>query len=226
MELRIENRFLGDSAALSIPEGTAAVVEFPELFGSPYILLEPPAEGGAPLASGSEIPGFWATSFPEQIQLLTGQLSFRVDETLARTTELMDSVEGTLGRMDRTLVVTAEALPEILTHLNESMSAVEAIARKVDAQIDSTAPLLRASLDSANYLLGDSRRLLAGVDSLLLTSRPRAEAILASLDSASFLLNYFVREVAQRPLRILTGVPPPPPMVRDSIRPDTLSGHR
>lgn len=213
VELGVEWKYLGDDA-LRIPEGTLARVTFPPVVGPPYIILEPPPEGGAPLATGADVPGMRTEPFLDQIQVLTGQLSYTVNETLLRTMTLMDSVQGTLSRVDRTLAMTSSAIPELLENLTTSMTNAEALMAKVTAQIDTTAPLMRASLDSANALLGDSRRLVADVEGLLATSQPRAETILASLDSITFVLNHFMRQVAERPTRLLTGVKPPPPMIR------------
>lgn len=213
VELGVEERYLGEGG-LRIPAGTVARVTFPPVVGPPFVILEPPPEGGAALESGAEIPGMRTEPFLDQIQVLTGQLSFTVTETLMRTMVLMDSVQGTLNKLEGTLELTSTALPEILENLNTTMGTAEALMTQVTAQIDTTAPMLRASLDSANALLGDSRRLMGDVETLLATSQPRAETILASMDSITFVLNHFLRQVAERPTRLLTGVKPPPPMNR------------
>jgi len=213
VELRVERRYLGEGG-LRIPEGTVARVAYPPVVGPPFILLEPPPEGGPPLADGAEIPGLRTEPFLDQVQVLTGQLSFTVNETLQRTLQLMDSVQGTLGKLDRTLTTTSSAIPELLENLNASMETAQALMVKMSAQVDTTAPTVRASLDSANALLGDSRRLVGDVNGLLATSQPRAENILASLDSLTYLLNHFMKQVSERPTRLITGVRPPPPMVR------------
>ena len=213
VELRVERKWV-EEGALRIPDGTVARVAFPPVVGPPFIILEPPAEGGAALAAGAEIPGLRTEPFLDQIQVLAGQLSYTANEALLRTMQLMDSVQGTLDRLDRTLAATSSAIPELMESLNASMTTAEALMAQVSAQIDTTAPMMRASLDSANALLGDSRRLVAGVEGLLTTSQPRAETILASLDSLTYVLNHFMRQVAEKPTRILTGVKPPPPMIR------------
>jgi len=213
VELRVERAYLGEGG-LRIPEGTVARVAYPPVVGPPFIILEPPPEGGRALDDGAAIPGLRTEPFLDQIQVLTGQLSYTVNETLLRTMQLMDSVQGTLGRLDRTLATTSSAIPELLENLNASMTSAQSLMAQVGAQIDTTAPMARASLDSANALLGDSRRLMTDVQGLLSTSQPRAENILASLDSLTYLLNHFMRQVSERPTRLLTGVKPPPPMIR------------
>lgn len=213
VEMGVDRKFLG-ADGLRIPEGTLARVAYPPVVGPPFIILEPPPEGGPALEEGAEIAGLRTEPFLDQIQVLTGQLSYTVTETLLRTVELMDSVQGTLQRLDRTLDMTTSAVPGLLETVEASLASAEALMVKVTAELDTTAPLMRASLDSANALLGDSRRLMGDVEGILATSQPRAETILASLDSLTFMLNHFVRQVSERPTRLLTGVRPPPPMIR------------
>lgn len=213
VELGVDRSFLADDG-LRIPEGTIARVAYPPVVGPPFLLLEPPPEGGPQVPEGALLAGVRTEPFLDQIQVLTGQLSYTVTETLLRTVQLMDSVQGTLGRLDRTLELTTTSIPPLLETLNESLATAQGLMVQVSAQIDTTAPMMRASLDSANALLGDSRRLMGDVEGLLSTSRPRAEAILASLDSLTYVLNHFARQVSDRPTRLLTGVRPPPPMRR------------
>lgn len=217
LELRIEDRYLGDSG-LTIPDGTVAHVQYPPVVGPPYIVLEPPAEGGPPLEPGSRIPGLRTEPFLDQIQVLTGQLSFTVTETLMRATRLMDSVEGTLGRLDRTIVAAETEVPEILVNLNRSVTAAEELTRRVEGELDATTPSLRASLDSASVVIGDARRLLREAEHLLETTQPRTEQVLANLDSTTYMLNHFINRISERPLRVFTGVGPAPAR----MRPDTI----
>ena len=159
-------------------------------------------------------------SFLDEMQTLTGQISASVTETLLRAQALIDSLGGTMVRLDRTLSSTVEAVPEVLENLNSTVLAAAALVSAVDAELASTMPQVRESVDTATLLLEDTRRILARVEELLDSSQPRAEAVLANLDSATFILDHFIRQVAQKPTRLLTGVPAPPPMPRrggDSI---------
>ncbi len=223
VELRIEDRFMGDSA-LFIPQGTVARVQYPPVVGTPYIVLEPPAEGGAPLTAGSQIPGLRTEPFLDQIQVLTGQLSFTVTETLMRATQLMDSIESTLGRLDQTIDAAEGGVPEVIANLNRSILAAEELTAKVDAELGVTTPALRASLDSASAVIGDARRLINDAERMIETTSPKADKVLANLDSTTFMLNHFITRISQRPLRLFTGVGPPPrrPAPEPLIRPDSI----
>lgn len=213
VELRVETRFLGDSALL-IPEGTVARIQYPPVVGSPYVVLETPPEGGRPLEPGATVPGLRTEPFLDQIQVLTGQLSFTVSETLTRAMTLMDSVERTLGRLDRTMTSAEAEIPRILVDLRASVQAAEELTRRVEAELDETTPALQASIDSASALIGHSRRVIGQVETLMESTQPRTELVLANLDSATYMLNHLVTRLAQKPLRLFTGVGPPPPMIR------------
>jgi phospholipid/cholesterol/gamma-HCH transport system substrate-binding protein len=213
VELRVEREFLKEGG-LRIPRGTVARVTYPPVVGPPFILLEPPAEGGAPLQDGAIIPGQRTQPFLEQIQTLTGQLTYTVNETLARSLELMDSVESTLDRMNQTLATTSSAIPAMAESVDTSMANIQGLMAQMAAQMDTTAPAMRAAFDSASALLGDSRRVVGDLSALVSSSQPRTAAILANLDSLTYLLNHFTKQISERPTRLLTGVRPPPPMIR------------
>ena len=223
VELRVEHEYLGENA-LRIPMGTVARVTFPPVVGPPFIILEPPAEGGAPLPSGADIPGMRTEPFLDQIQVLTGQLSFTVTETLLRTQQLMDSVENTLGKLDRTLTLTSEAVPEVVANVSATLASADSLMALIRAEVDTTGPQLRTTLYASDSLITDSRRLIDELEGLLVVTQPRAETILASLDSITYVLNHFMKQVAEKPTRMITGVRPPPPMVREPTRRDTLPG--
>ena len=74
--------------------------------------------------------------------------------------------------------------------------------------------LIGAALDSASVVLGEARQVLSTVDEVVGTTSPELQAILASLDSATQSLNYFVTRISERPLRLLTGVGVPPDTIR------------
>lgn len=210
VELRIEQDFVGDSA-LFIPRGTTARVSHPPVVGSPFIVLEPPAEGGPALASGAEIPGVRSDAFLEQVQILTGQVSFSVTETLNRAVTLMDSVETTVQRVNSTVGVVERDLPEILAQIRHTVNEADSLTGDIRRMVDRTEPSLTATLDSASVVLGEAHTLVGRLDGMAAASEPRVDLILANLDSLTWVLNHFVTQISERPLRILTGVDPAPP---------------
>ena len=207
-ELRIERELLADSA-IYIPMGTVARVNFPIIVGTPFIVLEAPEVGGAPLPFGAEIPGLSTEPFMDRFQSITDQISTAVTETLARTTDLMDYVEHTLSRVDGTVSATENGIIEMLSAVSATVEATQRLTMRIDAEVDSIAPALKTTVDSVSAVLGEARRVLGTVDQMVNTTSPELEAILTSLDLAAQRLNFFVTRISERPLRLLTGVGAP-----------------
>lgn len=210
VELRVEEDFVGDSA-LFIPEGTTAVISYPPVVGSPSIVLEPPAAGGRALASGAEIPGLRADPFLQQVQILSTQLSFSVTEALTRAVTLMDTVENAVRRVNRAAAVAETELPAILAEVRGTVHDADSLTGEIRALVQRTRPSLTATLDSASAVMSDARTLVGRLDGMARSTEPRLDLILANLDSLTWVLNYFVGEISERPIRILTGVDAPPP---------------
>ena len=220
VELRIERELLADST-LYIPLGTLARVSYPPVVGSPFIVLEAPEAGGAALPFGAEIPGVSSEPFVDHFQRIADEVSAAVEETLARTNALMDHLEGTLGRVDGTIASTEDRVLEVLGAVSSSVQAAERLTARLETEVDTLSPSMRAVLDSATVVLAEARLaadrvddMLASVDDMVGTATPELTAILASLDSAAVRLNYFVTRVSQRPVRLLTGVGSPPDTIR------------
>jgi len=211
VELRIEEQFLRDST-LFIPVGTVARVNFP-LIGAPFIVLEAPETGGEALAFGAEIPGISTEPFLDHFQVVADDISAAVTEALIRTTELMDYVEGTLGQVDRTVASTEGRILEIMEAVSASLEATERLTVRIEMEIESMAPVLRAAVDSVSIVIGQAGRVLDSVDQIVGTTSPELETILTSLDSVTQRLNFFVTRISERPLRLLTGVGAPPPAI-------------
>jgi ABC-type transporter Mla subunit MlaD len=216
VELRIEQEFLADST-LYIPMGTVARVSQPSIVGSPFIVLEAPESGGAALPFGAEIPGVGSEPFFDHFQRIADDITAAVEETLTRTNALMDHLEGTLGRVDGTIASTEEQVLEVLGSVSSSVQAAERLTVRIESQVDTLSPSMRAALDSATVVLRDARLAVSRVDGMLVTvddlvgtATPELTAILSNLDSATVRLNYFVNRVSERPVRLLTGVRPPP----------------
>ena len=67
--------------------------------------------------------------------------------------------------------------------------------------------------DSVNALLGDTRSALKQVSAMLGRTGPRVDEALFNLDETTSLLTHFLRNVTERPTRLITGVTAPPPRV-------------
>ena len=78
----------------------------------------------------------------------------------------------------------------------------------------------KSATDSVNALLGDTRSALKQVSTMLGKTGPREDEALFNLDETTALLNHFLRNITERPTRLITGVTPPPArLYRDTIAP-------
>jgi ABC-type transporter Mla subunit MlaD len=73
-------------------------------------------------------------------------------------------------------------------------------------------PSAKATADSLQALLGDSRRAVVRLTQMADANEPQLTHTLASLDTTSALLQHFMKQVSDRPIRVLTGVKPMGPM--------------
>ena len=185
-------------------------INFPEIVGSPFIVLEAPEAGGVPLPYGAEIPGLRTQPFVEQVQNIIAEISAAVTETLERTVTLMDVAEGTLGRVDRTVTAAETRIPDVLDAVSASVAATERLTARLESEVDSIAPSLRASIDSAAVVLGEASRVLGSAGQMVSTASPELEAILARLDSVTLSFDFFVARITEKPPRLITGVGKPP----------------
>lgn len=201
----------GDS--LLLPEGTLARLVPPPVIGAGFIVLEPPPGGGPPLPSGAVIPGARTEAIVEQMQGLTTELGGEVMATLLMARTLMDSVSATMTLTNTALAQTTGALPALFDGLQRQLAAAEAMTTDLHAQMASLPPAVLASMDSANLLVADARRIVQELNETLLTTAPDMHSVLANMDTTAVLLNHFVRQVTERPWRVFSGVRPPAGLV-------------
>lgn len=214
----------GDS--LLLPEGTVARLIPPPVIGAGYILLEPPPATAPPLSPGSVIRGVRTEPIVEQVQGLTENLSGEVLATMLTARTLMDSVTVAMGQTNAALARTTDALPALLMGLEQQLAATHALTTRLHDELGAVTPTATAAMDTASLLMSDSRRLVQELHHTVQTTTPEIHEILAQLDTTTILFTHFIREVSERPWRVLTGVRPPPglgarpPAPRE---PDTLS---
>lgn len=218
----------GDS--LRLPEGTRARLMPPPVIGAGVIVLEPPAAGGGPIEPGGTIPGTRAAAVLDQVQTLATDLSTELLNTMATTRVLLDTLTRAVSAANRTVAIVNREVPVLLGGLQNQLAAAGKLTEEMRGHMGTLAPAAMASIDSAQLLLSGSRKLLQDVNRLLVEGEPEMTGILANLDSTTVLLHHFVREVSERPWKLLTGVEPPaglrPPAAKPASTAETRPGHR
>lgn len=182
-----------------------------EVLGTAIIRLEPPTVAGVALPPGALVPPLAYTSPFEGAQARVDSMGIELSKTLADTRRLLgvlvQTASATTGAATATAGV-ANAAAGQLTLLASDTRLRLATADSLMRDVRTLTPSARATADSLQALLGDSRRAVARLTRLADTNEPQLARTLASLDTTSALLQHFMRQVTARPLRVLTGVKP------------------
>jgi ABC-type transporter Mla subunit MlaD len=198
----------GDS--LLLPVGTIARLVPPPVIGAGYILLETPDHRAGTLSPGATLPAVRNTAVIEQVQGITDDVSSEVILTMGTAQQLMDSVTLAVSTANRTLRETSALIPPLIRSLEGQLEATAALTADIQRQVNTISPAAMAAIDSVSALLADSRGLVGELQGTLVHTQPEIYSILAHLDTTTILLTHFMREISERPLRVLSGVEPPP----------------
>ncbi|MDB4878972.1 MAG: hypothetical protein JWL60_418 [Gemmatimonadetes bacterium] len=185
-----------------------------EMIGTALIKLEPPVTPGVALRKDATIPTIPYVSPFEVAQSRVDSIGLELTRTLADTRTLLAVLARTAGAATGAAVATAG----VANTANEQLAALAGDTRLRLLTVDSLmrdvralTPSARATADSLQGMLGDSRRAIARLTRLADANEPQLTRTLASLDTSSVLLQHFIRQVSARPLRVLTGVAPAAP---------------
>jgi ABC-type transporter Mla subunit MlaD len=184
-----------------------------EQLGTAILRLEPPAIPGAALSRGATIPVLPFQSPLEgartRIDSLGGELTRTLTDTRALLNVLVRTASAATGAATATAGV-ANAAAQQLTVLATDTRSRLAMADSLMHDVRTLTPGAKATADSLQALLGDSRRAVARLTRMADANEPQLTRTLASLDTSSALLQHFIRQVSAKPLRVLTGVAPMP----------------
>ena len=184
-----------------------------QVLGTAILRLDPPRTATPTLARGATIPIEPYTSPLESAQGRIDSLGGEMTQTLADTRRLLNvlvrTASATMGAANATTGVATVATDQ-LTALASDTRARLATADSLMRDVRTLTPTARATADSLQALLGDSRHAVARLSRIAEVNEPQLARTLASLDTSSALLQHFIRQVSARPLRVLTGVAPPP----------------
>ena len=188
-----------------------------EQFGTAILRLEAPTHSGAPLQRGATLPVQPYLSPLEgaqtRIDSLGGELTRTLSDTRALLNVLVKTASAATGAATATAGV-ANVAAQQLTNLAGDTRARLATADSLMRDMRTLAPSAKATADSLQGLLGDSRRAVARLSRMADANEPQLTRTLASLDTSSALLQHFIKQVSAKPMRVLTGVAPMPAPAR------------
>ena len=224
---------LANGAPIPLREGTKARLVTPFPIGAGFINLEAPAGNGRRLEPGSTVPGIRASAGMDQLQTMAEQLggemtttmvaarkvAAELSRTMTTARTLMDTLHQTVSTVHRGATQATDAVPELIGGLRRELAMADSLLQALRP----LAPAARASIDSANLLMADSRRTVNEMSRTMTTKMPEITRIVANLDTTTTLLTNFSRQISKRPLRVLTGVKETPPPKPKKVATDTAS---
>ena len=182
-----------------------------EVLGTAIIRLEPAVAAGMPLPPGALVPMLAYVSPLEGAQARVDSLGVEVAKTLGDTRRLLEvlvkTASAATGAATATAGVANAAAGQLVMLAGDTRLRL-ATADSLMRDVRTLTPTARATADSLQALLGDSRRAVARLTRMADANEPQLVHTLASLDTTSALLQHFMRQVSARPLRVLTGVAP------------------
>jgi hypothetical protein len=211
-QLTIRDRF-PDGSVLHIPVGTRATIARPTPIEAPVILLAMPSQirADAYIEPGDTILSDRQASVLDALGAFAATMREEIPAALDETRRVMDLTAQALTQAREIMATTKPQAEAALERLSRSLERTEDILQEEQARLG---PLH----DTLALVLSDTRKVLARYDSLAVTalamSNENREDIRVTVDqlarSAEILQN-FAESVSRRPLRLLTGVQPPPP---------------
>ncbi len=211
-QLTIRDRF-PDGSVLRLPVGTRATIARPTPIEAPIIMLTMPDQiaVGSYVEPGDTLLSDRQTSVLDALGEFAATMKEEIPAALDETRRVMDMTAEALMEARELMEATGPRATDALESLSRSLERVEAILASEQIRLGTLH-------DSVELAVGDTRVVLARYDSLAVTalamSNENRDDIRIAIDqlarSAEILQN-FAERVSRRPLRILTGVQPPPP---------------
>ncbi len=219
-KLRLNIKWTTDQGTyLPLNDGMRARIMPPPIavFGSGMIALEQVGPMGKALKPGDAVTSITTMALVDQMQHLTDTLTLDVRRTLASARQLLAGADKAIAEATTTArtanevaIQTRDQLPMLIKSLNTELALVDTTIRRVS----DVSPAAMAALDSVRRLVGDSRVTMARLNTLVDRHEPAVTSVMASLDTTSLLLQNFVRQLSEKPLRALTGVSVPKELQR------------
>lgn len=211
-KLTIRDRF-PDGSVLRLPVGTRATIARPTPIEPPVIFLTMPAviRNGTLIEPGDTLLSDRQASVLDAMGAFAATMREEIPAALDETRRIMGLTAEALSQAQEIMESTKPRAEDALDRLSRSLERTEQILAMEQSRLG---PLQ----DTLGLVLTDTRTVLARYDSLaslaLAMSSENREEIrqtVAQLARSAEILQNFAERVSRRPLRLLTGVQPPPP---------------
>lgn len=209
------------SGLLELREGTHVEIASDALLSPPVVLLYPSPDPAAPLladagivparigpvageALGRRMPGL----IDQLDQALAGvpELLARLEETFASARAASDSATALMQELHATTSTLTTDAQRALARAEQAMIGVEGLRARAGESMDTVMERTLATMDTVAAAVDGASRLIAELRAMRADLEPGVQQILLDLEETTLTLNHLVRAIAERPLRLFTGV--------------------
>lgn len=211
-----------DGTPLQLPVGTRAVIAapLPISITAAAVELQMPGQtsGTVFLQPGDTID---SDRIPGALDLLADvatALKSEVLQTLSQTRALIEQSTRTITQTHDLIRSTRNVIGTTTPKVEKALELLAASLERTDQILSEISPRVGPLQDSLAATLAQARRILTSFDTLATTAhemltenRSVIQEVLTRLVHTTTVLDHFAEQVTRRPLRLLTGVDPPPP---------------
>jgi ABC-type transporter Mla subunit MlaD len=211
--LTVRERF-PDGTRLVLPKRMRAEITPPPTLVGPTViqLVMPEAgHGGGVLAPGDTIPAQRRASMMSELSEIATKIRGTLEDALTDTRTLLRQTTQTVATTGDLLRRTQPQLLEMLGRLDTTLARTDQVIADVGPRVGPTADTLMATLVTAHATLTELDSLAIVARDMTVENRDEITLTIQRLSRAAVVLENFAERVSRRPLRVLTGVAPPPP---------------
>ena len=209
--LSIQENFPGGTS-LTLPTTTSAIIAQPSPIGGSVIELVIPtgATLDNALVAGDTLTAERRGSAVDALTEMATELSVEIPKLLSEVQELLDEAENTIHDAGSLISTTRPEIRATLRQVSSTLASFELLAKDQNARLGTLH-------DTLTFVLSDARGMLQRFDSLAASAELMSEenrglihSTMQSISRSTEVLSNFAEQLSRRPLRLLTGVKPPP----------------
>jgi ABC-type transporter Mla subunit MlaD len=210
--LTIRERF-PDGTRLVLPKGIQAEIAPPPTLVGPTViqlLMPPPGEADGTLEPDDTIPATRRPNVMSELTEIATKVRGNLEGALAETRALLAQTARTVEAAGDLLAQSEPRVVALLARLDTSLTRTDRIVAAVEPRVGPTADTLMATLVATHEMLAELDSLTTLARSMALENRDEITQTVERLSRSAVILENFAERVSRRPLRLLTGITPPP----------------
>lgn len=208
-----------DGSLLRLPLGTRAEISQPTgLVGATIVQLIMPRrdtlqQAVTLLQPGDTIESHRVANILDALGDVAGRLTDEVTVTLEETRDLMQHATRAIDRSNSLLETAGPQVTEVLELLAQNLARTDRMLSTLEPRMGAVADTLLATLATTRQVLRHLDALVTTAQDMADDNRPAISETIALLRRTAVILQNFSNKMSRRPLRMFTGVKPPPDTV-------------